>query len=61
MTSADSIQALEERKEENLSRKKRMLRKGKRGHKRRKLSKVKEKRGHKPFRVKGNKAPNRLL
>ena len=63
LTSADSIRALEEKKQKKrkLSRKKRMLKKGKRGHKRRKLSKVKEKRGHKPFRVKGNKAPNRLL
>ena len=66
LTSADSIRALEEKKrkkeekaikkEENAKK-----RKGKRGHKRRKLSKVKEKRGHEPFRVKGNKAPNRLL
>ena len=63
LTSADSIRSLEEKKlkKRKLSRKKRILRKGKRGHKRRNMSKAKEKRGHKPCRVKGNKAPNHLL
>ena len=63
LTSADSIRSLEEkkRKKRKLSGKKRMLRNWKRGHKRRKMSKAKEKRGHESCRVKGNKALNRLL